>query len=309
MARRFFSFRRSPASVFRLTRMLATRRNTTRSSSNQAAPLPIPLMRFNELTPPIHLAKPLWPTTDRLRRWTMLEDMIKYEGHYLHTLIVLTLDCYDELIQDQTILPRSKAREIFAYLSEMRVLHQHFRVWIAEGARHWNEREMVGWFFGALLEQPALLNVYTMFVANYKRAITVAEPELMNRGKFCNFMESRLRHVEPKLTFEDFFMKPIQRMVHMERHICEMLRETPLDHPDLPMLRLCSRRAKYIVSELDVLEGHISLLRSVLEPEFPAILPTAANVTKRRQSQLLHCEELCKVVYNRRGVRKEKIYR
>uniref|UniRef100_A0A182IYA4 Uncharacterized protein n=1 Tax=Anopheles atroparvus TaxID=41427 RepID=A0A182IYA4_ANOAO len=90
----------------------------------------------------------------------------------MRSLEFLTHDLLFDLKQDDVILERSKIQEIFAYLPEIQVLHQNFQNWMELTAKSWAEKEMAGWIFGAVLEQPALVKAYSMFVINYEHAIS-----------------------------------------------------------------------------------------------------------------------------------------
>ncbi|XP_058127696.1 rho guanine nucleotide exchange factor 10-like protein [Anopheles ziemanni] len=303
---RFLSFRLSPASVFRRSRIRGGSLPGNQSPENQEVSPP---QGTNNRPAAIKL-KPLpEPTNDhRGARWAVFNNFITYESNYMETLQFLTLDCYNELIKNDNTLHRSKTAEIFAYLPQIRKLHEHFQEWVATSADCWHVREISGWFFGAMLEQPALLMTYTMFVANYKRAVGVLKRELARNRTFRNFVESRLIQANQRQhSLESFLMRPIQRMIHFELQILDMMQQTPKGHPDMPLLEMCKRRVQYIVSQLDALEGHTGSLEGVLKSTFPGRFPSAPYACCWPETQVLRCENLHQTSTSRGGATVETI--
>ncbi|KFB48975.1 AGAP013265-PA-like protein [Anopheles sinensis] len=303
---RFLSFRLSPANVFRMSRIRGGSLPANLSPENQEVS---PFQNTNERQPAIQLQRLPEPANGhRAARWAVFNNFITYESNYMETLRFLTVDCYNELMRQEHILERSKTAEIFAYLPQIRKLHEHFREWVRKSADCWQEKEISGWFFGAMLEQPALLMTYTMFVANYKRAVAVLKRELARNRAFRNFIESQMIQANQRQhSFEAFFMRPIQRMIHFELQISDMMQQTPKDHPDMPLLEMCKRRVQYLVSQLDALEGHTGSLEGVLKGTFPGRFPSAPYAYRWPRTRVLRCENLLQISTNREGAPVESI--
>ncbi|XP_058127695.1 rho guanine nucleotide exchange factor 17-like [Anopheles ziemanni] len=263
------------------------------SSSESGTPPPGRLRRWSpqhsvalpekSTAPPT--ARPVTPgRTDnhRRRRWMILNEFIAYENQYFTALQLLTYKFHDELLKNENVLQRSKARAIFAFVPELCELHRHFDGWMDHVVRGWDERPMLGGLVGAMLEQPGLVQLYRAYVNNFQSARTVLMAELAGNELFQAFVDATLMQSVEKLNIEVFLLKPVLRMTRLIQHIREMLECTPNAHPDRKPLVRCFARGRQLADQLDNLRKWNEVL---------GLLQTTVS-SWGTPGALLHCEDL-----------------
>ncbi|KFB48977.1 hypothetical protein ZHAS_00016981 [Anopheles sinensis] len=217
------------------------------------------------------------------RRWMMLNDFVAYENHYFTALQLLTYKFHDELLKNESVLQRSKARTIFAFLPELCELHRHFDGWMDHVVRGWEERPLLGGLLGAMLEQPGLVQLYRAYVNNYQTAHTVLAAELLGNESFRSYVDSALVQSVENLTIEGFLLKPVLRITRLLQQIREMLECTPNGHCDRQPLQRCFVRAEQLVRQLEDLREYNIILGQ---------LQMSAGNAWGTPGALLHCEDL-----------------
>ncbi|XP_077597539.1 active breakpoint cluster region-related protein isoform X1 [Stigmatopora nigra] len=155
----------------------------------------------------------------------------------------------------QPVLTMKQVETIFYKIQDIFEIHKEFYDALFPNIQQWDEKVTVGHLFQKLASQ---LGVYKAFVDNYKVALETAEKCSQANGQFQKISEN-LKVKSPKdskdctstVTMEALLYKPIDRVTRSTLVLHDLLKHTPKDHPDFPLLQDALRISQNFLSSIN----------------------------------------------------------
>ncbi|XP_061658834.1 active breakpoint cluster region-related protein isoform X1 [Syngnathoides biaculeatus] len=155
----------------------------------------------------------------------------------------------------QPVLTIQQIETIFYKIQDIFEIHKEFYDALLPNIRQWDEKVTVGHLFQKLASQ---LGVYKAFVDNYKLALETAEKCSQANSHFQEISEN-LKVKGPKdskdctstATMEALLYKPIDRVTRSTLVLHDLLKHTPKDHPDFPLLQDALRISQNFLSSIN----------------------------------------------------------
>ncbi|XP_056267391.1 active breakpoint cluster region-related protein isoform X1 [Pseudoliparis swirei] len=155
----------------------------------------------------------------------------------------------------QPVLTFQQVETIFYKVQDIFEIHKEFYDALLPNIQQWDEKVTVGHLFQKLASQ---LGVYKAFVDNYKVALETAEKCSQANGQFQTISEN-LKVKGPKdskdcsttVSMEALLYKPIDRVTRSTLVLHDLLKHTPKDHPDFPLLQDALRISQNFLSSIN----------------------------------------------------------
>ncbi|XP_018546938.1 active breakpoint cluster region-related protein isoform X1 [Lates calcarifer] len=155
----------------------------------------------------------------------------------------------------QPVLTIQQIETIFYKIQDIFEIHKEFYDALLPNIQQWDEKVTVGHLFQKLASQ---LGVYKAFVDNYKVALETAEKCSQANSQFQKISEN-LKVKGPKdskdctttISMEALLYKPIDRVTRSTLVLHDLLKHTPKDHPDFPLLQDALRISQNFLSSIN----------------------------------------------------------
>ncbi|RVE63532.1 hypothetical protein OJAV_G00137010 [Oryzias javanicus] len=154
----------------------------------------------------------------------------------------------------QPVLTIQQIDTIFYKIQDILEIHKEFYDALSPSIQQWDEKVTVGHLFKKLASQ---LGVYKAFVDNYKIALETAEKCSQANMQFQKISEN-LKVKGPKdskdcttVSMEALLYKPIDRVTRSTLVLHDLLKHTPKDHPDFPLLQDALRISQNFLSSIN----------------------------------------------------------
>uniref|UniRef100_A0A8C4ZG52 Active breakpoint cluster region-related protein n=1 Tax=Gadus morhua TaxID=8049 RepID=A0A8C4ZG52_GADMO len=147
----------------------------------------------------------------------------------------------------QPVLTIQQVETIFYKIQDIFVIHKEFYDALYPHIQQWDEKVTVGHLFQKLASQ---LGVYKAFVDNYKVALETAEKCSQANSQFQKISEVRLNTVCASFSTALLY-KPIDRVTRSTLVLHDLLKHTPKDHPDFPLLQDALRISQNFLSSIN----------------------------------------------------------
>ncbi|XP_059573475.1 active breakpoint cluster region-related protein isoform X3 [Alligator mississippiensis] len=155
----------------------------------------------------------------------------------------------------QPVLTIQQIETIFYKIQDIYEIHKEFYDSLCPKVQHWDSSVTMGHLFQKLASQ---LGVYKAFVDNYKIALETAEKCSQSNNQFHKISEE-LKVKGPKdskeshtsVTMEALLYKPIDRVMRSTLVLHDLLKHTPADHPDYPLLQDALRISQNFLSSIN----------------------------------------------------------
>ncbi|XP_028276687.1 active breakpoint cluster region-related protein isoform X1 [Parambassis ranga] len=155
----------------------------------------------------------------------------------------------------QPVLTIQQIETIFYKIQDIFEIHKEFYDSLLPNIQQWDEKVTVGHLFQKLASQ---LGVYKAFVDNYKVALETAEKCSQANSQFQKISEN-LKVKGPKdskdctttISMEALLYKPIDRVTRSTLVLHDLLKHTPKDHPDFPLLQDALRISQNFLSSIN----------------------------------------------------------
>uniref|UniRef100_A0A8C1H174 ABR activator of RhoGEF and GTPase n=2 Tax=Cyprinus carpio TaxID=7962 RepID=A0A8C1H174_CYPCA len=153
------------------------------------------------------------------------------------------------------VLTMEQIDTIFFMIQDIFEIHKEFYDALSPNIQQWDEKVTVGHLFQKLASQ---LGVYKAFVDNYKMAVETAEKCSQANSQFQKISEVRYF-----MTYDDsinnylmfvfaaLLYKPIDRVTRSTLVLHDLLKHTPKDHPDFPLLQDALRISQNFLSSIN----------------------------------------------------------
>uniref|UniRef100_A0A3P8WE07 ABR activator of RhoGEF and GTPase n=1 Tax=Cynoglossus semilaevis TaxID=244447 RepID=A0A3P8WE07_CYNSE len=145
----------------------------------------------------------------------------------------------------QPVLTIQQIKTIFYKIQDIFEIHKEFYDALLPNIQQWDEKVTVGHLFQKLASQ---LGVYKAFVDNYKVALETAEKCSQASSQFQEISEVNFLSFEKPITL---LYKPIDRVTRSTLVLHDLLKHTPKDHPDFPLLQDALRISQNFLSSIN----------------------------------------------------------
>uniref|UniRef100_A0AAX7VKH3 BCR activator of RhoGEF and GTPase n=1 Tax=Astatotilapia calliptera TaxID=8154 RepID=A0AAX7VKH3_ASTCA len=173
-----------------------------------------------------------------MRKW-VLSGILATEETYLSHLEALLLPMKPlkaAATTSQPVLTVAQIETIFFKVPELYEIHKEFYDGLLPRVQQWSHHQRVGDLFQKLASQ---LGVYRAFVDNYELAVETAEKCCQANTQFAEISEVRKR---------------VKRTVKVTRStlvLHDLLKHTPISHPDHPLLQDALRISQNFLSSIN----------------------------------------------------------
>ncbi|XP_054715592.1 rho guanine nucleotide exchange factor 17-like [Uloborus diversus] len=143
---------------------------------------------------------------------------------------------------------------IFQGVPDMLRFHEQFLDTLRERLRQWDTRQKIGDVFVEAFTHPTVLDTYIEFINNWKSARDAIKSASTAKPAFAQFLEHTSREHKGKLSLDALLIMPVQRIPRYELLIKELLKHTPLDHPDYKLLLQAQREVHDLAVRINKVE-------------------------------------------------------
>ncbi|XP_069475957.1 breakpoint cluster region protein isoform X2 [Ambystoma mexicanum] len=192
-----------------------------------------------------------------MRKW-VLSAILSSEETYLSHLEALLLPMKPlkaAATTSQPVLTSQQIETIFFKVPELYEIHKDFYDRLFPRVQQWSHQQRVGDLFQKLASQ---LGVYRAFVDNYEVAMETAEKCCQANGQFAEISENlkarNLRDSKEQMTknsLETLLYKPVDRVTRSTLVLHDLLKHTPGNHPDYPLLQDALRISQNFLSSIN----------------------------------------------------------
>uniref|UniRef100_A0A3P9ALL4 Active breakpoint cluster region-related protein n=1 Tax=Esox lucius TaxID=8010 RepID=A0A3P9ALL4_ESOLU len=151
----------------------------------------------------------------------------------------------------QPVLTIQQVNTIFYKIQDIFEIHKEFYDSLFPHIQQWDEKVTVGHLFQKLASQ---LGVYKAFVDNYKTAVETAEKCSLANSQFQKISEVGAwphMHINTNTQVMALLYKPIDRVTRSTLVLHDLLKHTPKDHPDFPLLQDALRISQNFLSSIN----------------------------------------------------------
>ncbi|KTG47930.1 hypothetical protein cypCar_00008465 [Cyprinus carpio] len=188
----------------------------------------------------------------QVMRRCILETILESEKNYLEALKRI-LEQYEKSLAEiePRLLSDRKRKVVFYRIREILQCHALFQMALASRVSDWDELEMIGDVFVASFSKSMVLDAYSEYVNNFSLAMGVVRKACASKPSFLDFLKHRQETSKDHLTLYGLMMKPIQRFPQFIMLLQDMLKNTPVGHPDRLPLQMALTELETLAEKLN----------------------------------------------------------
>ncbi|KAM6171999.1 rho guanine nucleotide exchange factor 17 isoform 1-T1 [Erethizon dorsatum] len=191
------------------------------------------------------------PQVDMRKHVTM--TLLDTEQSYVESLRTLMQGYMQPLKQPENSLlcDPSLVDEIFDQIPELLEHHEQFLEQVRHCVQTWHAQQKVGALLVQSFSKDVLVNIYSAYIDNFLNAKDAVRVAKETRPAFLKFLEQSMRENKEKQALSDLMIKPVQRIPRYELLVKDLLKHTPEDHPDHPLLLDAQRNIKQVAERIN----------------------------------------------------------
>ncbi|XP_012869639.1 PREDICTED: rho guanine nucleotide exchange factor 17 [Dipodomys ordii] len=191
------------------------------------------------------------PQVDMRKHVTM--TLLDTEQSYVESLRTLMQGYMQPLKQPENSLlcDPSLVDEIFDQIPELLEHHEQFLEQVRHCVQTWHAQQKVGALLVQSFSKDILVNIYSAYIDNFLNAKDAVRVAKEARPAFLKFLEQSMRENKEKQALSDLMIKPVQRIPRYELLVKDLLKHTPEDHPDHPLLLDAQRNIKQVAERIN----------------------------------------------------------
>ncbi|XP_051005007.1 rho guanine nucleotide exchange factor 17 [Acomys russatus] len=191
------------------------------------------------------------PQVDMRKHVTM--TLLDTEQSYVESLRTLMQGYMQPLKQPENSLlcDPSLVDEIFGQIPELLEHHEQFLEQVRQCVQTWHAQQKVGALLVQSFSKDVLVNIYSAYIDNFLNAKDAVRVTKEARPAFLKFLEQSMRENKEKQALSDLMIKPVQRIPRYELLVKDLLKHTPEDHPDHPLLLDAQRNIKQVAERIN----------------------------------------------------------
>ncbi|KAJ8798272.1 hypothetical protein J1605_001397 [Eschrichtius robustus] len=206
-------------------------------------------------------ADPAEPGEAQDMRKHVTMTLLDTEQSYVESLRTLMQGYMQPLKQPENSLlcDPSLVDEIFDQIPELLAHHEQFLEQVRHCVQTWHAQQKVGDLLVQSFSKDVLVNIYSAYVDNFLNAKDAVRVAKEARPAFLKFLEQSMRENKEKQALSDLMIKPVQRIPRYELLVKvgmglggqDLLKHTPEDHPDHPLLLDAQRNIKQVAERIN----------------------------------------------------------
>ncbi|GJQ67116.1 hypothetical protein Trydic_g21983 [Trypoxylus dichotomus] len=171
-------------------------------------------------------------------RTHVVVELYDTERSYVESLQILVTKYLEPLKNPENagLLDTALVDEIFFQVPALLSHHQVFLDELRKRLEHWDLKQKLGDVFLDMFSKPEVIETYTNYVNNWKRAREIIKNAQQSKPAFSRFLEAMAREHKGKLALDSLLIKPIQKFPKYELLLQRLLKHTDPSHPDHPLL-------------------------------------------------------------------------
>ncbi|XP_072378772.1 rho guanine nucleotide exchange factor 17 isoform X1 [Diabrotica undecimpunctata] len=171
-------------------------------------------------------------------RTHVVVELFDNEKSYVESLRIMITEYLEPLKSPDNVnlLDGHLVNEIFYQIPELYSHHQHFLTELQKRLEQWDIKQKVGDVFLEMFTNTAVIESYTNYVNNWKRAREIIKNAQQSKPAFSRFLEVTARQNSGKLTIDSLLIKPIQKFPKYELLLQRIIKHTDESHPDHNLL-------------------------------------------------------------------------
>uniref|UniRef100_A0A250Y868 Rho guanine nucleotide exchange factor 17 n=1 Tax=Castor canadensis TaxID=51338 RepID=A0A250Y868_CASCN len=191
------------------------------------------------------------PQVDMRKHVTM--TLLDTEQSYVESLRTLMQGYMQPLKQPENSLlcDPSLVDEIFDQIPELLEHHEQFLEQVRHCVQTWHAQQKVGALLVQSFSKDVLVNIYSAYIDNFLNAKDAVRVAKEAKPAFLKFLEQSMRENKEKQALSDLMIKPVQRIPRYELLVKDLLKHTPEDHPDHPLLLDAQRNIKQVAERIN----------------------------------------------------------
>uniref|UniRef100_A0A8C3HBB1 Rho guanine nucleotide exchange factor 17 n=1 Tax=Chrysemys picta bellii TaxID=8478 RepID=A0A8C3HBB1_CHRPI len=191
------------------------------------------------------------PQVDMRKHVTM--TLLDTEQSYVESLRTLMQGYMKPLKQPENSILCDPALvdEIFDQIPELLEHHEQFLEQVHNCVQNWHEKQKVGDVLVQSFSKDILVSIYSAYIDNFLNAKDAVRVAKEARPAFMKFLEQSMRENKEKQALSDLMIKPVQRIPRYELLVKDLLKHTPMDHPDHPFLLDAQRNIKQVAEKIN----------------------------------------------------------
>ncbi|KAM6159270.1 rho guanine nucleotide exchange factor 17 [Rhynchocyon petersi] len=191
------------------------------------------------------------PQVDMRKHVTM--TLLDTEQSYVESLRTLMQGYMQPLKQPENSLlcDPSLVDEIFDQIPELLQHHEQFLEQVRHCVQTWHAQQKVGDLLIQSFSKDVLVDIYSAYIDNFLNAKDAVRVAKEAKPAFLKFLEQSMRENKEKQALSDLMIKPVQRIPRYELLVKDLLKHTPEDHPDHPLLLDAQRNIKQVAERIN----------------------------------------------------------
>uniref|UniRef100_A0A3Q4GPN4 Rho guanine nucleotide exchange factor 10 n=1 Tax=Neolamprologus brichardi TaxID=32507 RepID=A0A3Q4GPN4_NEOBR len=238
----------------------------------------------------------------QLVRRCILGSILESEKNYLDSLKRI-LEQYEKPLSqiEPRLLSDRKLKMTFYRVREILQCHFLFQIALASRVAEWDSLEMIGDVFVASFSKSMVLDAYREYVNNFSTAMAVVRKTCASKPAFLEFLKHRQETSSDRMTLYGLMMKPIQRFPQFILLLQDMLKNTPVGHPDRLPLQMALTELETLAEKLNEKKREADQ-RCEIRHIAKAMNERYLNKLLSNGSRyLIRSDDMVETVYNERG--------
>ncbi|KAK9718863.1 RhoGEF domain [Popillia japonica] len=202
-------------------------------------------------------------------RTHVVVELYDTERSYVESLQVLVTKYLEPLKNPENagLLDTALVDEIFLQVPALLSHHQVFLEDLKKRLEHWDLKQKLGDVFLEMFSKPDVIETYTSYVNNWKRAREIIKNAQQSKPAFSRFLEAMAREHKGKLALDSLLIKPIQKFPKYELLLQRLLKHTDPSHPDHALLISAQREIHEQLLKINCTEREAVELEQLREIE------------------------------------------
>ncbi|CAH1103614.1 unnamed protein product [Psylliodes chrysocephalus] len=202
-------------------------------------------------------------------RTHVVVELYENEKCYVESLRILVTKYLEPLkaTENAHLLDVHLVDEIFYQIPYLYNHHQIFLTELKERLEQWDIKQKIGDVFLEMFSKTAVIDSYTNYVNNWKRARETLKNAQQSKPAFGRFLEVTARQHTGKLALDSLLIKPIQKFPKYELLLQRLIKHTDESHPDHSLLLAAQRQVHEQLLKINCTEKEALELEQLREIE------------------------------------------
>ncbi|XP_018320599.1 rho guanine nucleotide exchange factor 17 [Agrilus planipennis] len=202
-------------------------------------------------------------------RTHVVVELYDTERSYVESLQILVTKYLEPLKNPENaiLLDASLVDEIFYQIPTILSHHQKFLEELKGRLEQWDLKQKVGDIFLEIFSRTSVIESYTNYVNNWKRARDIIKNAQQTKPAFARFLETTAREHKGKLALDSLLIKPIQKFPKYELLLQRLIKHTDPSHPDYPLLLSAQKEVHELLLKINCTEREALELEQLREIE------------------------------------------